>query len=90
MHYLPTNGCVMVLPPVAPELVARLANYTIDDRARMTLRDLSAVLEPHLGQAIDEVIAGAARLPQVAETYQKSGHEFRRIENSQYRELLKA
>jgi methyl-accepting chemotaxis protein len=90
MHYLPTNGCVMVLPPVAPELIARLANYTIDDRARMTLRDLSAVLEPHLGQAIDEVIAGAARLPQVAETYQKSGHEFRRIEISQYRELLKA
>ena len=80
----------MVLPPVAPELVARLANYTIDDRARMTLRELSAVLEPHLGQAIDEVIAGAARLPQVAETYQQSGHEFRRIEISQYRELLKA
>jgi hypothetical protein len=72
MHYLPTNGCVMVLPPVAPELIARLANYTIDDRARMTLRDLSAVLEPHLGQAIDEVIAGAARLPQVAETTRRA------------------
>ena len=80
----------MVLPPVAPELIARLANYTIDDRARLVLRDLSAVLEPRLGRAIDEVIAGAARLPQVAEVYQKHGHEFRRIEISQYRELLKA
>ena len=80
----------MTLPPVAPELAARLANYTIDDRARMTLRELSAVLEPHLGAAIDEVIAGAARLPQVAEIYQRAASEFRRIEIAQFRELLKA
>ena len=29
------------------------------------------MLEPHLGEAVDQVIAGAARLPQVAEIYRK-------------------
>lgn len=54
----------MTLPPVAPELVARLANYLIDDRARGVLRELAPILDPHLGTAVDEVIAGAARLSQ--------------------------
>jgi methyl-accepting chemotaxis protein len=80
----------MTLPQVAPELAARLANYMIDDRARRVLRELAPALEPCLGQAVDEVIAGAARLSQVAETYKRNGHDFRRIEIAQYRELLKA
>ena len=84
------NGCAMALPPVAPELAARLANYTIDDRARVMLRELAPLLEPHLGTALDEVIAGAARLPQVAEIYGKHSAEFRRIEIAQFRELLQA
>ena len=61
----------MTLPPVAPELAARLANYMIDDRARGVLKELAPLLEPHLGRAVDEVIAGAARLQQVAEVYKK-------------------
>jgi methyl-accepting chemotaxis protein len=80
----------MSLPQVAPELTARLANYLIDDWARLVLRELAPLLDPHIGRAIDEVIAGATRLVQVAETYKKSGHEFRRIEIAQARELLKA
>ena len=79
----------MTLPPVAPELAARLANYNIDDRARTILQELAPVLEPHLGAAIDEVIAGAARLQQVAEIYKKNGSEFRRIEIGQFQELLR-
>src|SRR3954462_8291746 len=56
------NGCLrMTLPPVAPELAARLANYNIDDRARAILQELAPVLESNLGAAVDEVIAGAAR-----------------------------
>jgi methyl-accepting chemotaxis protein len=80
----------MTLPPVAPELAARLANYLIDDRARRILRELSGVLDPHLGTAVDGVIAGAARLKQVAETYKRNGAHFRQIEIAQFRELLKA
>jgi len=80
----------MPLPPVAPDLAARLANYLIDDHARVVLREVGVLLDPHLGAAIDDVIAGAARLSQVAEVYQKHGAEFRQIEISQFRELLKA
>ena len=80
----------MTLPPVAPELAARLANYLIDDRARAILQELAPVLEPHLGTAVDQVIAGAARLDQVADTYRKHGGEFRRTEIAQYQELLRA
>jgi hypothetical protein len=80
----------MTLPPIAPELAARLANYLIDDRARMALRELAPVIAPQLGTAVDEVIAGAARLQQVAETYREHGAEFRRIEINQYRQLLEA
>jgi methyl-accepting chemotaxis protein len=80
----------MTLPQVAPELAARLANYTIDDRARLLLRETAALIEPHIGRAIDEVIAGAVKLTQVAETYRRNGSEFRRIEMAQLQELLRA
>src|SRR5580765_8106563 len=80
----------MNLPPVAPELAARLANYLIDDRAREKLRDMSVLLDPYLGPAIDEVVSGAATLTQVAKLYESHGHDFRRIEIAQFRELLKA
>ena len=80
----------MPLPPVAPELAARLANYMIDDRARGVLQELAPLLEPHLGKAVDEVIAGAARLQQVAEIYKKHASEFRQIEVGQFQELLRA
>ncbi|MBN8963786.1 MAG: hypothetical protein J0H89_00040, partial [Rhizobiales bacterium] len=53
-------------------------------------RELAPLLEPCLGQAVDEVIAGASRLKQVAEVYKRHSGEFRRIEIEQYRELLKA
>jgi hypothetical protein len=80
----------MTLPPVAPELAARLANYMIDDRARGVLKELAPLLEPHLGRAVDEVIAGAARLQQVAEVYKKHGGEFRQVEIAQFREMFRA
>jgi methyl-accepting chemotaxis protein len=80
----------MTLPPVSAELAARLANYLIDDRARLKLREMSGLLDPYLGAAIDEVVAGAAQLTQVAKLYERHGHEFRRIEIAQFRELLKA
>ncbi len=78
------------LLPVAPEIAARLNNYRIDERARVMLRDMAALLEPILGPAVDQVIAGAASLPQVAEIYKRHGGDIRRIEIEQYRALLSA
>ncbi len=78
------------LPPVAPEIAARLANYRIDDPARELLRDMGPLIHPHVGEAIDQVIAGAARLPQVAALYKKHGDDIRRFEIAQYQTMLKA
>jgi methyl-accepting chemotaxis protein len=80
----------MSLPPVAEELAARLANYRIDDRARRILLDMAPLLEPHLPAAINEVIAGAANLPQVAPVYERHSGDFRAIEIAQFQELLRA
>jgi methyl-accepting chemotaxis protein len=80
----------MALPQVSPELAARLANYTIDDRVREVLNRLRPVLEPHVDTAVNEVVAGAERLAQVADTYRTHGNDFQRIESAQFSELLKA
>lgn len=80
----------MSLPEVAPEIVARLANYELNERARRILREMRPLIEPQLEPAIDEVIAGAAKLIQVAERYRLHGNEIRRIETAQFRALLSA
>jgi methyl-accepting chemotaxis protein len=78
----------MTLPQVAPELAARLANYTLDDRSRDLLRELAPMLDKHIETALDQVIAGAARLPRVAAVYAKHGAEIKRIETAQFRLML--
>ncbi len=83
-------AAMAALAPVAPEIAARLANYRIDDRARAMLRDMAPLLDPYLGSAMDQVIAGAEKLPQVAAVYKKHGAEIRRIEIEQYQALLRA
>ncbi|HTS40574.1 MAG TPA: methyl-accepting chemotaxis protein [Xanthobacteraceae bacterium] len=80
----------MSLPTVAPELAARLANYELDDQARLLLQDMRPLIEPVLGEAIDDVIAGAARLTQVAAIYREHGADIRKIELAQFRTLLNA
>ena len=80
----------MTLPPVAPELAARLANYLIDDRARAVLRELGAGARSasRHGRRRGDRRRGPAEpggrdLPEARP-------EFRRIEIAQFRELLKA
>jgi methyl-accepting chemotaxis protein len=75
---------------IAPEIAARLANYELDERARLVLRELRPLIEPLLETAINEVIAGAARLVQVAEIYRRHGDEIRQVEIAQFRALLSA
>src|SRR5262245_10135 len=80
----------MSLPAVDPELIARLTNYELDDRARLMLREMRPLVESELGPALDEVIAGASRLVQVADVYRLHGDEIREIELGQFRALLSA
>ena len=80
----------MALPPVAAELAARLANYTLDDDARALLREMRPMVEPLIEPAIDGVIAGAHKLVAVAATWARHGHELKQLEIAQYRSLLAA
>jgi hypothetical protein len=75
---------------IAPELTQRLTNYALDEHARVLLRRLSPLVEPLIGPAIDQVIAGAVKLPEVADLWQCHGAEMRRIEIEQFRTLLAA
>ena len=80
----------MSLPKVAPELAARLGNYTLDDTARRVLREIAPLVEAHLDDALNQVIAGAANLPKVAAVYAKHSAEIKRIEIAQFRAMLQA
>ena len=80
----------MALPQVAPELAARLANYTLDDDARLLLREIAPLVDAHLDAALDQVIAGAANLPKVAAVYAKHAADIKRIELAQFRAMLQA
>ena len=80
----------MSLAQVAPELVARLANYTLDDHNRSLLREIGPLIDAQLNEALDQVIAGAVRLPRVAAVYAKHAANIKRIEVTQFRAMLRA
>jgi methyl-accepting chemotaxis protein len=75
---------------IAPELAQRLQNYRIDEDARDRLRRLAPIVEPVLGPAIDQVIAGAAKLSRVSKLWQRHGADIRRVELTQFQALLRA
>ena len=75
---------------IAPELTQRLTNYGLDEHARVLLQQLRPLVEPLVGPAIDQVIAGAMNLPEVVDLWQRPGAEMRRIEIKQFRTLLAA
>jgi methyl-accepting chemotaxis protein len=56
----------------------------------MLLRQLAHVVEPLIGPAIEQVVAGAVMLPHVADLWRRHGLEMRRIENEQFKALLRA
>jgi len=76
------------MPPCAPELRARLENYEIDDRARRRLRQMRSYILPVFDPIFDRVVSGAAKLPRVAELWQRHGKDLRRIERTQLEALL--
>ena len=74
----------------ASELLQRLANYELDEHARVLLRQLGPLVEPIIGPTIDQVISGAEKLPHVADLWRRHGAEIRRIEIDQFKALLTA
>src|ERR1700751_56561 len=78
------------LPPVAAELAQRLANYGIDEEARLRLRRILPLVEPVIASAMDDTIAGGKRLPHVTALGSAHGEEMKRIETERLRTLFAA
>jgi methyl-accepting chemotaxis protein len=78
------------MPEIAPELAQRLSNYGLDERARTLLRKTAPFIEPVIGHALDHVIAGAVKLPYVADLWRQHGNEMRAIEMAHFQTLLRA
>jgi methyl-accepting chemotaxis protein len=78
------------LPPVAGELAQRLANYGIDEEARLRLRRVLALIEPLIAPAMDHTIACGKRLPHVAALWSAHGEDIKRIEAEHLRTLFAA
>jgi methyl-accepting chemotaxis protein len=78
------------LRPPAAELESRLANYGLDQPARLLLRDLGVSVEPFIDIALDKVRRGADNLPHVRALWAAYGEEIKRIEAIQFRALLSA
>jgi methyl-accepting chemotaxis protein len=80
----------IALSQIAPELAARLTIYELDDQCRTRLAELGPIIQPHLGAALDGVIARAGCLPpELAALWHRHRDEIRRIELTQFGALLK-
>jgi methyl-accepting chemotaxis protein len=78
------------LSQVAPELAARLTIYELDEQCRAQLAAMGPIIEPHLGVALDGVIARSACLPpDIAVIWERHRDEIKQIELTQFRALLK-
>ena len=67
---------------------ARLALYSLDDRARRMLAEAWPVLAPHLDKAIDEVIVAVRVLPRISQTVAQNVDFFKKLQLAHFRALL--
>ena len=67
---------------------ARLALYSLDDRARRMLAEVWPLLAPHLEEAIDEVIVAVRALPRISETVAQNVEFFKKLQLAHFRALL--
>ena len=78
----------MATTELPPGFEVRMVNYGLDDRARRALKDAWKTLEPQVGPAIDEMIAGGLKVPHVASLYRQHKDLIRQLELAHLRVLL--
>jgi methyl-accepting chemotaxis protein len=67
---------------------ARLALYSLDDRARRILAQAWPSIAPHLGRAIEEIIIVVRVLPRVGEIVAQNSELFKELELAHFSALL--
>jgi methyl-accepting chemotaxis protein len=77
---------------MAPTLVqafeARLSMYKLDDGARRVLAETWPVIEPQLGQAIEEILEAIKVLPRIGEIVTQNREVVRKLQTAHFRALL--
>jgi methyl-accepting chemotaxis protein len=67
---------------------ARLALYSLDNRARAILAEAWPVIAPNLGHAIEEVLVVVRVLPRIGEIVTRNSDFFRKLELAHFQVLL--
>ena len=71
-----------------PSFDARLAMHRIDDETRKVLADTWPLLEPHLDQAIDDVLVALQDLPRIGKIVANNKETLKTLEVTHFRALL--
>ena len=71
-----------------PAFDARLSMHRIDDETRKILAETWPVLEPHLEQTIDEVLAAVMELPGIGKIVAENKDVLKKLEVAHFRGLL--
>jgi methyl-accepting chemotaxis protein len=67
---------------------ARLALYSLDDRARRLARETWPLIEPNLERAIDEILSAVGALPRLGEIVMRNRDFLKKLEVTHFRALL--
>jgi methyl-accepting chemotaxis protein len=67
---------------------ARLALYSLDDRARRILAETWPIIAPTLEQAIDEILIAVRVLPRIGDIVTANAELFKKLELAHFRALL--
>jgi hypothetical protein len=67
---------------------ARLALYSLDDRARRLARETWPLIEPNLERAIDEILSAVGALPRLGEIVVRNRDFLKKLEVTHFRALL--
>ena len=78
----------MAIPGFLSGYEARMRLFGLDERTRKTIRLLWPVIAPHLQEAIDEILAAAAKLPFISEVVAEHRDFIKKLETMHFEALL--
>jgi methyl-accepting chemotaxis protein len=78
----------MAIPGFLSGFEARLRLFSLDERARLVMKQAWPVIAPRLDEAIDDILAAAAKLPFISEVIAQHRDTIRQLESVHFEALL--
>ena len=78
----------MTIPGFLSGYDARLRLFSLDERARLIMRQAWPVIAPHLDEAIDDILAAAAKMPFISEVIAQHHEAIKGLESVHFEALL--